>query len=616
MLHPSSARWRRGLALDGLVLGLACLLVWPLLRSPGLPLARDLVFTPSQPFRLAWLGLGDTPARAVPLDALVSIADAVVGGAVLARIAILGILVLAGCAAHRLLRGAHPAARAVAGAFAVWNPFVVERLALGQWALLAAYAAGFVIVASASRLRDLGTSPREVATRTESAVARPGPAAYGPLLVGMALSAITPTGALVGAFLAVVVGWSRRTAAALLALAMAVQLPWLLPSLLGPAGLASDPGGVAAFAARAERPGGAVWSLLGLGGIWDAGSVPASRSGAFGHAGTVLVLVALVAGWVRLTRLVGPVTARRLAAVAGLGLIAAVASSLPGGATLVRAVVEGIPGAGLLRDSHKWLLPLALLAVLALGAAADRALRGVGRHAPALLVTAAVVAVGLPIVALPDATTVTWPTVRPVRYPTDFERVAAIVDGSSGTLVTLPWQAYRVYPWGSPLAVYDPASRWFDVDVVMSDRLRVGTTLLTGESDRAQEVGAVVEGGSPARAADLGRLGVRWVLVQADAPPGAAAIPVETPKGAVQRYAGAHLTLYEIPGPVTVPDGSAGPAVTALVVSVDVLVGLLVMLLGGASVLVATRRRSGRHGRRAAAMLPATQRGSGRCSRR
>ena len=101
----------------------------------------------------------------------------------------------------------------------------------------------------------------------------------------------------------------------------AAQLPWLLPTILGDAGLISDPRGIAAFAARAERPGGAVWSLLGLGGIWDASSAPPSRAGAFGHASSLLVVAGLALGWPRLGRLLGPSTRGRLAVLGALALL-------------------------------------------------------------------------------------------------------------------------------------------------------------------------------------------------------------------------------------------------------------------------------------------------------
>ena len=75
----------RRIALDAWPLLVAVVLLLPLLTRPGIPLARDLVFVPRQPWTDAVLGLGDAAPRAVPLDALVSLATVVVDGGVLAR---------------------------------------------------------------------------------------------------------------------------------------------------------------------------------------------------------------------------------------------------------------------------------------------------------------------------------------------------------------------------------------------------------------------------------------------------------------------------------------------------------------------------------------------------
>lgn len=585
--------WRLSVALDAWVLLLASVLVRPLLSTAGHPLARDLVFTPVQPFRLEWLGLGDTPARAVPLDAVVSLADAVVGGAVLGRLAVLGVLVLAGAAAHRVLSGAHPVARLAAAGFAVWNPFVVERLALGQWALLAGYAALFAVIPAAARFRD-GTG---------------GWVRVAPVVAALLPAALTPTGALLGAGTALVVGCRRRAGVVvpLFAAAGAVQLPWLLPSLVGGAGALSDPRAVDAFAARGERPLGALWSLLGLGGIWDSGSVPASRGGALGHLTSLVVLVCLVVGWPALRRLLGRATASRIAVLGVAGLLVAASTATPLGADLARWLVVSVPGAGLLRDAQKWLIPFVVLSALAFGAVADSVARRVRLQAPSAMATAAVVLVGLPPALLPDALSVTWPTVRPVTYPADFAAVAAIVDGSREAMVSLPWQPYRRFAWASPLPVYDPASRWFDVDVVMSDRLQVGTALLAGESARSARVQSVLSDSNAGP--DLASAGVRWVLIQRGEGTGAADPAGQFLTGSrdavTTRFAGAYLVLLETTGPWAEP---ADPALwkVVLVGGVDA----LLVVLGAVAVGLTARAGYRRRWRLPAGMLHRTQRGS------
>ena len=132
------------LAADLLVLVLALWLLWPQ-HAGGYGLGHDMVFTPHQPLNADSVGLGSGSPRAVPLDALVALAGKLLGGMLTGRIALLAPLLAAGWGASRLLRLVHPGASApavlAASSLAVWNPYLVERLALGQWALLWAYGA-------------------------------------------------------------------------------------------------------------------------------------------------------------------------------------------------------------------------------------------------------------------------------------------------------------------------------------------------------------------------------------------------------------------------------------------------------------------------------------------
>jgi hypothetical protein len=181
-VRPTS---RAGLAADGWTVLLACLLLWPQ-HAAGFGLGRDMVFTPSQPLTDSSLGLGSGVARAVPLDALVSFASDVVGGTVAGRLALLLPLVAVGWGARRVLGATNLPANLVVAGLAVWNPFVVERLALGQWALLWAYAAlpWLVIIARHLRARDRIDTTAWVLWSTA--------------LLMLAAAAITPTGGLIG----------------------------------------------------------------------------------------------------------------------------------------------------------------------------------------------------------------------------------------------------------------------------------------------------------------------------------------------------------------------------------------------------------------------------------
>jgi hypothetical protein len=560
--------WRRGRAslLDAWPVVVAIVVCLPLLTRSGYPLARDLVFVPHQPWTDAVVGLGAGAPRAVPLDALVSVLSAVVDGAVLARIAIPLLLATAGWGVHRLLRGLGTTARLTAGGFAVWNPYVVERLALGQWALLAGYAALPWLFLAAVRFRRTGSARH-----------------WGAATAWCGLASITPTGGVLGVLTTLAGGAHRSARTWLLVLpALVLQLPWLVPSLVGPAGMTSDPAGVEAFSAGAEGPGGVVVAVLGLGGIWDDNSVPATRDAWWGTVTALVVVVVVLLGWRGLARLRGRDVALRLALLAGLGVGLALASSGPGGDDVIRWLVENVPGAGLLRDSQKWLAPYAVLAAASLGIVVDAAVVRVAPFGLEALLAVGVLTVPLPLLLLPDGAATVWRTVDPVDYPADFDRVGEVVDGTDDTLATLPWRSYRGFSWGNGLISSDPAVRWFDTDVVTSDDLQVGPTLVKGESPRAQRIGAALRTESVVDA--LGAEGVRWALVYLDDPD-----TDDLDLAGLERvYAGDAMTLYSVPDasdpkPVV---GGAARALTALAGGLA-----LAVFLGGGSLAAAVRRK-------------------------
>ena len=88
-----------------------------------------------------------------------------------------------------------------------------------------------------------------------------------------------------------------------------LQLPWVVPSFVGGASTTADPSGVAVFAPGSDAAGSPALALLGLGGIWDGLSVPATRHSPFALATAVLVVLVLLLGlrpWWRLAGLTWP----------------------------------------------------------------------------------------------------------------------------------------------------------------------------------------------------------------------------------------------------------------------------------------------------------------------
>src|SRR5262245_50566181 len=263
------ARGRR-LLLGLWPLALALLMLAPL-RHPGHLLARDLVFVPHQPLTDAAIGLGRAAPRALPVDAVIAVLSSVLDGGLVGRVLLLLTLVLAGWGMLRLTAGLGTTARLAASGFAVWNPFVVERMSLGQWALVLGYAVLPWVLVSAALHRRTGSRH-----------------AFAAAALWAALASLTPTGGLFALAGVVAGGASRRLRSWVLVLVVAVeQLPWLVPALVGGGARTSDPAGVSVFAPGSDSSGHPALALLGLGGIWDGLSVPDSRH-------TPLALVAIV----------------------------------------------------------------------------------------------------------------------------------------------------------------------------------------------------------------------------------------------------------------------------------------------------------------------------------
>ncbi|WP_233624854.1 hypothetical protein [Actinoplanes sp. ATCC 53533] len=531
------------------------------LALPGYVLRYDMVFVPRQPLTWELVAPADALPRAVPLDALVSLANLAVPGWLLQRIALVAVVYLAALGAARLVPTGRTATRVVAALAFAWTPFLAERLLLGQWALLFAYAALPWLVAAVRDLR----------------AGRPG--ALPRLVLAAAPAAVTPTGGLIAL---VTVGVllplrSRGTVAALAAVA-ALNAPWLVAAATSTAGGRSDADGVAAFAARAENWAGSWVALAGTGGIWNAQTAPASRSSPLVPVVTLLLLAVAAVGLRELRRR-WPGGADRLFVLAAGAFLLAAAGTAPA-APVLEWLVGHVPGAGLLRDGQKFLIPYALVVALgfALGAErlADRLARRFEPAAGRVLLGAAVL---LPVVLLPDLAFGGAGALRPVRYPADWDAVATRVAAAPGEVLSLPFEGYQRYAWTRGVVVRDPAPRFLDAPVLINDALRVGAVTVDGESPRAALAQEILAAGRPAA-----ELGVRWVLVRRG--PGA-----EPPAGVLTglrlAYDGPYLRLWENPA---VPAGppAAGRRMPALAAH---LLAAAIMIFA-ALALLRTRRSS------------------------
>ncbi|HLJ98518.1 MAG TPA: hypothetical protein VKU39_01280, partial [Streptosporangiaceae bacterium] len=335
--------------------GVAGLALGVLALGPGVGrgflLSYDMVFVPRESFTSAVYNTGlagAAPPRAVPSDLVVAALSAALPGDVVQKLVLLAIFVLA-CAGVTMLLDREPwVARLAGGVFYAWNPYVAERLIIGQWALLLGYA-GLPWVLRALRATDLASW--RGAGRLALAML---PAAIG----GFAAMAIT-------ALLLIPVALARRRTAdsgVAAGVWVALALPWLIPSLLHTVYV--DPAGVAAFATRPDTPFGSLGSLLMLGGIWNAQAVPRGYGGYWSAIWLAAVLAALTGylarGW-RQRRWPG----LGIAAIAGLA-IGCVGVTAAGRAVL-RHAIQAWPAFGVLRDAQQFIAPLALAAACGAG---------------------------------------------------------------------------------------------------------------------------------------------------------------------------------------------------------------------------------------------------------
>jgi hypothetical protein len=502
----------------GYALALSLLVTAPLL-APGYLLVRDAVSTPRSYLSDAALGLSEAAPRALPQDFAIALASHVVDGGVVVKALLIAGLWLAGWGAARLTAVVVPDAglsgQFVAVTLAIWNPYVAERMLQGHWSLLVGYGCLPWVAAAILRLRG-------------------GDGAWWPVVFWIALAGLTPTGLQLAAAVAVTCslapgpGRSRWACAAVsLGAAVLAALPWLVASAVAGSLSSSQAAGVAAFAARAEPGLGTLFSLAGLGGIWNGHAVPDSRTTLFAVVATVVLLAVVAVGL--------PTAMRRPTAVPLLAL-AAVAVVLPAlmatgpGLAFVESTVRTLPGLGVVRDAQKW-VALAMPGYAVAGAAAVVTLHRLPAVATAVACCLALLAV------LPDLAWGVGGKVVSVRYPPGWAATAALINADPRPVAVLPPDSMRDFAWAGRAPVLDPLPRWVSADVLATGDLLIGGRTVPGEGERAREVQRLLTSG--ADVAEVARAGVGWVVIES-----AGSTPLALPVA----YRDDDLTLYRVAG--------------------------------------------------------------------
>jgi hypothetical protein len=561
---PAPARW----ALPTVCLALAGLVLGPAL-GPGYVLSHDMVFVPRLPLTPRLLGIDSAAPRAVLSDAVVAVSSLALPGQVVQKGVLLAVLALGGLGAARVvplgLWG-----RLAAAILYIWNPYVAERLGIGQWAVLVGYAAlPWVARAAFEAGRGDRWWPLAVAAGLGSLGGAPAWAMVVP--VALIAFAVGRRGARDG-------GRARWLGALLVALA----LPWAVPALARPGSVHADPAGAQVFGVSSDVPAGPLASVVTGGGIWNTEVVPPGRD-TLPSMLAALVILGVAAFGVGAAWRTRPADRARTAAAVAPGLLALLVVTIllvPG----LAGAAAHLPGGGLLRDVSRLLGPWVLATAVGFGLAVDVLADGspgfapggrrwVPRVLPALLVA-------LPVAALPALGWGLGGALRSTEYPPDFGTVASQVSGGPpGAVVVLPFESYRRYPWNAGTPSLDPVPRWLSPPTVGSADLvvrRRGVPVrVRGEDPFADRVAAVLAGPDPVPR--LAEMGVAWIVVDVDG--------VAAPDGAELAYAGPALSLYRVPGV-----GVAGRAPTAAWEPAAWVVVLADAAAVAVWVLVATRR--------------------------
>lgn len=462
----------------------------------GVFLHRDFVTVPDPVWNDAVWGRGAGAPRSVPFDAVVAALTTVLPSGLVARGLLVAPLLLAGCGAAVLVRRHGAVASSTAAALAVLNPYVAERLLLGQAPTLLGYAVIPWVVLAA---RAGGPLRRRLVL----------------VLAATVPAALTPVGSLMagGTALLAARGWRERLLLPLPVLALST--PWILAGLRDP-GAGAVGAGADAFAVRSDGIGGTVGAVLTLGGVWAPGAWLESRSGTWVVLVEVLlVLAALLTWWFGRGRHRG-IALAGTAYLVGVGTVLALAGPL----LPLWRMLQSVPGVALLRDTHRLLAWPALAVAVLVAVGVSRLVRNTSPKR-SMAAGAAVLTVATAVLTVPDLPGRMAREAAPVALPAEWDTVVDLVnqDAEPGERsLLLPWQPFRTTAWAGPTTFLDPLPRALETETLHARNLQVrrdGQTFHVGGEDPPYASQLAQE---QIDTAVLRGLGVRWVLAWRGSP--------------------------------------------------------------------------------------------------
>ena len=511
-------------------LATTAVLILPALR-PGYALYLDHIAVPD-PAAPDWNQLSTAEGlRAWPLSGVTWAWSQALPTWTFQHLTLLVAVVGAGLGVGLLLRRWGWGAALAGSLLATANPYVVERLLLGQGALLLTYAVlPWILLAGRA------VSPRRRV-------------AFAALVCVPA--ALTPWGGVVAGAWAVggaVARRRRRTEVMLQAtVSLGLCLPWLIPAVRA-GSPAADPDGAAAFRLADGTGMGTLPTALTGGGVWS----DAARVGSTGWLGMGVTVVALALAALGVWAAANE--DRRLGVLLGATWTVPplVTALLSGPALGVWTALQSAPAVALFRDVHRLLAPSVLAFVLLLAIGLRHLIRSTAQaSATAAGVLHLVLPLSLAAMLVPTAPARLHDAYRPAPFSAEWPEVVAATS-TPGRVLTLPWQPLRRADWMAQTFL-DPTARAFGARTVAETAL---TVRRDGHDIQVRDERGEVEDtldraltvtGYPVPSELLTSSGIAHILIWRQTP----GIVPERPQGWDTTFSGADFTVWSVRGAAT-----------------------------------------------------------------
>jgi hypothetical protein len=427
------------------------------------------------------------------------------------KLLIAAIVVIAGIGMYRFLtrRLALAPWPALGGAtLFVINPFVYDRMVAGQLVFLLAYAAMPWALPSLTNLALRGTRRTLLTAAAWAAGITVVDVHIGGMVILLTVLALvfSPAAPSAKAMLVLVT----------VAIVAAVNLYWLLPSLLAGEGARLGSGDFLAYAPR-PRSARILPHVLALHGFWRLEfPTPLSLDRVRFLASFIPLVVAAGYGVIRA---LDSAAWRRAAATLGtaflVAIVLAMGRSFPPTEPMARLLFERVPGYGIYREPQKWVAVLSLSYAVFAAVGFDSVARVLERRKRVLRHVVAV-AVVLPLVA---TSVMLWGfggRVHNSQFPDDWTRAEELIKGRPGNVMAMPWNLYQPTSFAGERTIANPSPHFFSLPTLISDDAQLYVRDDTPPPDpRDEYVRAVVNRRGEIRYFGhlVAPLGVRYVVL-------------------------------------------------------------------------------------------------------